>query len=177
MAKNKTLTLKGKVFWAQLFEDNREMFEYNEETASYDKPSATKGTYQLELHLDSDEYMSLRKSGSDRTKYSKITDEGLESIRVKRPHEKFSKKGDLMTWACGAPAVTKPDGTPWVFEDDGILPNESVVEVDLELYDAGAYKGITRLQSVKVIEVASLPDTDKGPEADEPKSNDEEIPF
>ena len=170
---NRTHKGKGKAVFAQVFEDNVETRQWNDDTGAFDAPSE-KGPYaQIIIEHDADEFMNLRKSGSMMTKFSKITDEGLEAVKFKRFVEKRTAKGDIDKGKSGLPEVTKADGTRWDFEEDGPIWNGADVEYEIDLVDYPRITGVTTLKSVKVLKNGNPP-------RDEEYMDDketEEVPF
>jgi hypothetical protein len=104
------------------------------------------GACTMDLYLTKEEYSKLKDAGSA-TKLKLDEETGERFIKLKRL---FKGKYD---WASGAPKVTKSDGSDWSFEDDGVIPNGSEVEVTVVVYTTSMTPG-TRLESVKVNKVA-----------------------
>jgi hypothetical protein len=147
MAKSQTVRIKGKANWAKVFEENREMLDWE------GNPDPNNGTYGIELLMDDENFTKIADSGSQAKKYAKIDEEdpSLMRYRFKRRHEHRTRSGDLLEWASGAPAVYHKDGTKWDFETDGYIGNGSEVELKLSVYRAGTAVG-TRLEAIRVIE-------------------------
>jgi len=158
-------TVKGKAFWAKVFEHNRDLRGYNDAAVPYE------GFYKIDVLLDKEQRKLLTESGSSLK--GKWDDDGNFIVTFKRKHK------DRFEWASGAPKVTKADASPWT---DKFIPNESVVSIDFSVYTTSKATG-TRLESVTVLEVAEMPDREepKGetPPPTLPKNNDinDEIPF
>ena len=142
-------TFKGKCNWAKVFEDNRDMMEWDDTTSSFSAPSSCGGMYSLELEMDPDDYKVLKKSGSLAAKFSKYDDEGNDLVRFKRKHEAMGKAG-LMDWASGPPKIMKEDGSKWDMETDGEIGNGSEVKIKVVVYTT-SYSPGTRLESIKVL--------------------------
>ena len=136
-----TIKLTGVGYWMRVFPDNRDMTGYNDAYRECD------GAYTLELDLDSVSEERLLDSGSQKKR-------GMKSGRYKMIREHKHPRFD---WAGGPPRVTDKDGEAWDFEDSGSIWNGSLVEVTVDVYDAGPGKG-TRLKAVKVIELADPPE-------------------
>ena len=155
----------GKSHFARLWEENRDMEGYD------GKAVDTDGQYQIGVHLDPVNRKLLKASGS--ALQIKFDDDGnAKPVTFRRDH-----KHRLYEWAGGAPKVTKPDGTTWVFAEDGFLNNGSEVEVTFTVYTTSKANG-TRLESVKVLKEAERQE----PKQEEPKpvsngKGEEEIPF
>jgi len=137
---SKYITLKGKGKWCRVFSDNRDMKGYQ---GAYQESD---GACTMDLYLTKEEYSKLKDAGSA-TKLKLDEETGERFIKLKRL---FKGKYD---WASGAPKVTKSDGSDWSFEDDGVIPNGSEVEVTVVVYTTSMTPG-TRLESVKVNKVA-----------------------
>ena len=136
MAKTRNHKLSGVANWARVFEDNRDMNGYEGAYKDHE------GGYTIEVVLDNEAMTELQEAGS--MKKGKITDDGV-SVKFLRKHK------DRFEWASGAPEVIKTDGSPWNFEEDGPINNNSLVTVYVSVYDTSrpAIKG-TRLDKVRV---------------------------
>lgn len=150
----KVIKVKGKAFWAKVFEENRDMEGWDGTAKEWN------GQYLINVALDSDSVMELTAAGSQAVDYPKeLTDDNGNSYtcyKFKRRHEHRNRKGELMEWASGAPKVLKEDGSPWDIENDGTIGNLSTVELTVAVYDAGRNKG-TRLESVRVLDYVAPP--------------------
>lgn len=166
MAKSQTVVIRGEGSWAKIFESNRDMYEWNEDTGKFDAPSSTDGSYTINVALEMDEYKKLKRSGSLAAKNSKENEVGLEVVKLRRPHVKRGKEGKVLDFASGAPKVVNDMGLPWNIERDGLIGNGSDVEITLVVYET-AYSPGTRLEKVKVINNIPI-ETDK---------DGEDIPF
>lgn len=148
------LNLKGLGFWVRVFPENRDVEGYDGELKS------TGGQYVLQFAPDADSMQALVKSGSQSPDYAKthVDDEGNshETVKLKRQHEKYSRKGELLEWASGAPDVYTNDGRHWDVEEDGFIGNGSELECRVCVYTAGKTVG-TRLESVKVLTLVEPP--------------------
>ena len=148
--KNKYLNLKGKAMWARIFEDNRDMNGWEGNARETD------GQYTMNLLLDDEGLYELQRSGSQAADFAKATDDGLHSVKFKRPHVKTNKSGDILEWAGGPPKVVHADGkTKWDFEEDGAIGNGSEVEVRINVYKAGRVG--TRLEAIRIIDLVEAP--------------------
>ena len=147
---SKEYTFKGTAQWAKVFEEIRDMTEWNDDTKAFDKPSSTDGVYSIEVTLDAEAYKALKRTGSLAAKHSKENEAGEDVVRFKRPHKKVGKGGKVLTFASGAPKVVDATGSPWNFVEDGEIGNGSEVEVTVTVYETSFSPG-TRLDKVKVI--------------------------
>lgn len=161
----KIYKFQGTCEWAKVFEDNRDMKAWDDATQSFSAPSPCDGVYSLQLTMSDADYKQLKMSGSVAAKNSKFDEEGRDIVRFRREHVKKGKGGKVLDFASGAPKVTKADGSPWSFEDDGPIGNGSVVEVEVAVYDT-AYNPGTRLEAVKVIDLVGIPERDSEEEWD-----------
>ncbi len=156
------LKLKGKVYWARVFEDNRDMTGAKDPSGNPYQPDirdVNDGQYTLELHTDDLE--ELFNAGSQTVDYSKPSHiDGHTSVRFKRMHKKYSREGKLLDWASGPPKVSKSDGSAWSFEDDGAIGNDSEVEVTVSVYGTGRFVG-TRLDSITVLNHVPVEEADE----------------
>jgi hypothetical protein len=155
----------GKAMWARVFEHNRDLKGYNDAAVPYE------GFYKIDVILDKDNRKIL--SGSGSSLKGKWTDDGEFIVTFKRKHK------DRFEWASGAPKVLKADDTPWT---DKFIPNTSEVEVEFSVYTTTKATG-TRLETVKVLEVADMPEREEeAPKAPSKPTRakadlDDEIPF
>ena len=149
------IKVRGKAFWAQVFEQNRDMEGWDGTAKEWN------GQYLINVALEGDSLMDLTASGSQAVDHMKevVGEDGTvyKVVRFKRRHEHRNRKGELMEWASGAPKVVKDDGSPWVLEDDGLIGNTSDVECTVAVYDAGKNKG-TRLQEVRILNHVPAPE-------------------
>lgn len=148
MANSKFVTIKGKAYWARVFEENRDMEGFEGLAAD------TNGQYTINVVLETEDVRKLAEANSQAVDYPKtVTDEdgnGIVAYRFKRVQEKRNRAGELLEWASGAPKVIGPDGSPWSIEDNGLIGNGSEVELTVVVYKAGRNYG-TRLEKVKVL--------------------------
>ena len=166
----KKSTVKGKAYWAKVFEANRDKTGYQDQWVEFD------GMYTIDVMLDKDNRMALKASGS--AIKGKVDDDMNFIAKFKRKHK------DRFDWASGAPEVLKADGSVWSYEEDGIIPNESIVEVEFTVFTTSMSPG-TRLEKITVLEVAELPELE--PKKEEPKAkakvstttedDEDEVPF
>lgn len=143
MATRKT-TLKGEAYWAKVREGQEDM-GFENAYAEFG------GCYTIELDLDKDNHQKLKDAKSA------VRRNGNDRFRFRR------KKVEKFDWLPGGTPTVTMNGQP--FTD--LIPNGSIVEVDIEVYDT-AYNPGTRLEAVRVIELAEMPDREE--------VNDE-IPF
>lgn len=164
MATKETI-IKGKAMWAKVFEQNRDLKGYNDAAVPFD------GFYKIDVILDKENKAIYKASGT--AGKGKFDDDGNFIASLKRKHK------DRFEWASGAPKVTKPDGTEWNYEKDGIIPNGSEVEVKFSVYTTTLSPG-TRLETVKVLKVAEMEERkEEAPPmpAAKKETADMEIPF
>ena len=167
------ITVRGEIQWAKVFPENRDMFEYNEETKAFDKPSSTDGKYSVNVALDMEEFRKLKRSGSMSCKHSKENEVGLDVVKLSRPHVKRGAGGKVLEWAGGPPKVVDVNDEPWDFDTDGFIGNGSDVEVTVAVYTTAFSPG-TRLEKIKVITNVPIEPVVGAPEAEPTK---EEINF
>lgn len=153
MAKSQIIKLTGTAYWPKVFEDTRDMYEYDEETGNFDKPSSVNGMYQITVELDDDEFKKLRRTGSMAAKFAKESEAGLDMVRFKRKHEAKGAGGKLLEFASGPPKVVDATGAKWDVDTMGDITNDSRVEVTVCVYQT-AYSPGTRLEGVKVLTLA-----------------------
>lgn len=153
----KTIKVVGVAHWAKVFESIRDRTGYQGAYEGHD------GAYTIDLLMDPENE-------------AKVTASGSAAQRRKDGTYKFKRKHQDVEWAGGEPKVVKADGTPWNTETDGIIiPNGSTVELELSVYDTRMRPG-TRLESVKVLELAELEEKKETPPPSTPET-EEEIPF
>jgi|15BtaG_2_1085339.scaffolds.fasta_scaffold01428_4 hypothetical protein len=147
--------LEGTFEWAKVFADNRDLKGYTGPAGDQ------RGTYEdfdgacsVDVLLDKENFDKLKATGS--LKQGSVKEHGLSVKFVRKFKDKFE-------WASGAPRVFLPDGTPWNFEEDGIIPNGSKGKVHLSVYDTSFGKPGTRLDEVHVSEVAVFEETEEVP--------------
>lgn len=133
------IVLEGKAHWVRLFEDNRDMTGWNDSFVPFN------GAYTIEMDLDAENTKKLQDSGSA----VQMNKQGR--YKFKRKHE------DRFDWASGAPEVEGPDGQPWSFEEDGVVWNESLVRLHLDVYDTSGKCG-TRITKAEIKELAEKPE-------------------
>lgn len=155
------IAVKGVATWAKVFEDNRDMEGFQGAYKEFN------GGYTINVELEAEEFDKLSRSGS--MKKGKVGENGM-IVKFDRKHlAKFEGLG-------GPPKVLKPSGLDWNFEDDGIIPNGSEVIVYLSVFSTSYGTKGTRLDMVKVTEVAEMPELDKMSVMD-PSQYTDEIPF
>ena len=145
MAKTRTVTVKGTASWAKVFEQNRDLKGWCGPTGTAKGTfEDCDGAYTIDIVMDTDEFTTLKSSGSMKT--GTPVEDGLK-VKFIRKHQGPFKE------ASGAPLVTHKDGSPWDIDEDGTIGNDSIVEVTCSVYDIKAYGTTgTRLDKVRVIE-------------------------
>lgn len=149
MSKSKKHSVKGKFYWAKVFEDNRDMDGWE---GTY---QACDGAYTIDIHVNEEEYLKFRESGSardckkDKLGNHVLDDEGLRILKIIRKH-----KGPFDA-ASGAPKVKWRDGTPYDYEAEGTLGNGTVGEVVFVTYPTKAGVNGTRMEAVVVDELVT----------------------
>lgn len=163
------IKLQGKAKWAKVFEENRDMVGYE------DAYRSCEGAYTIQVELDKENFEKLLATGAakavnvvNKAKSLKVDINALFPVEIK-----FQRKHkDKFEWASGAPKVMKADGTEWSFADDGLIGNDSLVEVDVSVYTTSKATG-TRLESVTVLDLVEYDEfKEYGAPADM-----EEVPF
>jgi hypothetical protein len=140
------MIIEGKASWAKVFEQNRDKRGFEDAFVPFD------GAYTIDVTMDKPEFDRLAATGA--AKASKIKQKEVD--RFGETTLKFTRKHkDRFEWSSGAPVVRKADGTPWVFERDGVIPNGSKVVVTVDVYTTSKATG-TRLVDVNVLEVADM---------------------
>lgn len=134
--KNTTVELRGKVKWAKVFEENRDMNGPNGVWKD------DEGRYTITLVVDDISKAALKEAGSQ--KRVKEDSEGDKVVQIERKHKAPFTYG-------GPPRVVHADTSPWSLEDDGLIGNGSECIVFATVYEAGGLKG-TRLEVVQVID-------------------------
>lgn len=175
---SKFITVTGNAMWAKVGESERDMFEWNDATGSFDKPSSTDGTYSISVEVEPSVFKEIRRSGSLSARFAKESESGLDVVRFKRAHEKKGKGGAVLDFASGPPKVVDDMGQPWDFATMGSIGNGSEVEVTFCVYPT-AYSPGTRLEKVKVLNLVDreAPGGLEDAKADVDSTYDDEIPF
>lgn len=191
MAKQK-LKLTGLLYWARVFEENRDMVGYQDAYKECD------GAYTLDLIITEKEADKLRATNTQkklkevilkedgsvvnydslsRAEKKEIDDEDIfYKVKLVRKHkEKFDTYG-------GAPKVLKKDGSSWSFEEDGTIGNGSTGEVSIETYTLNSGLTGTRYSQVKVLEHVKFnsqeePEEEVKPTPKKKEVEDDDIPF
>lgn len=160
----RNITVTGIANWAKVFEENRDMDGFEGTFRDHD------GATTINVILDAENYETLKDSKS--MLKGKVVEDGID-VKFKR------KWTERFEWTGGAPKVFKPDGSSWDFKSDGVIPNGSLVEVSLSVYDTSRERIVgTRLESVKVLKAAEMPDrTGDNTPAKDTTDGEEEIPF
>jgi len=173
--------LTGNIYWAKLFEFNREMTDHAGDLIktkpAEDISDEDAGAYEVEVHLSKDEAAKLKKSGArQKPKTDKDTGFPLEfedgyAYRFRRFHcvPRAPKAG-------GAPVV-KIDGRAYDPDTDGLIGNGTQAKIELLVSSfpvtlAGGKQDIatrTVLQAVTILDLVKYErDDDTG--ADEPEA-------
>jgi hypothetical protein len=113
--------------------------------------------------MDDDVFKMMQDEGV--RKQGKPDPEGRGTrVTFKRPwKDKFDRE-----WAAGPPAVFNPAGSVWDLEKDGVIGNDSVGVVYLDVYDTKMGKGC-RLNGVQVIDHVVFESTGGGAPGIKPK--------
>lgn len=167
--------LKGKGYWAKVFESNRDKTGYDNALADIG------GQTSIDVDLD-ERHMALLKKSKSMLKGTNSPD-NPELTRVK-----FRRKW-TENYGGGEPKIERADGTPWDIETDGLIGNGSDVEITLSVYDTRR-TGIvgTRLDKVKVTNLVAYEggpvvmtvDDDTSPSSEQPMAEqkvEDEVPF
>jgi hypothetical protein len=153
----------GVAQWAKVFDSNKELRDWQ------GNPHDFGGLFKIDVILDKENKALYKSSGTSGK--GKFDDDGNFIATFKR------KEKERFEWAGGAPQVMNKDGSPFT---GVMIPNGSKVEVEFTVYTTSMSPG-TRLESVKVLEMAEMPDRkEEAPKAEEPKAKtkvDMEIPF
>ena len=162
MATNR-IKLQGKAKWARVFENNRDMEGFEGNYRPYN------GAYTIQLEMDKENFDKLEATGAAKASKARRKEvDRLGSVEIK-----FERKhNDRFEWASGAPKVMKADGSEWSFADDGLIGNDSDVEVEISVYTTTKATG-SRLESVTVINPVEYDEFSKHGK-DAPS---EEVPF
>ena len=134
-------SVTGELYWAKVFEENRDLNGFEGQAIPFE------GVYKIDVRLDKENKALVKASGT--ALKGRFDDDGNYSVCFKRKHK------DRFDWASGAPKVFKPDGTEWVFEDDGVIPNGSEGRIDFSVYTTSMTPG-TRLEVVYVSKKAAM---------------------
>jgi hypothetical protein len=148
--------------WAKVFESNKELRDWQ------GNPHDFGGLFKVDVVLDKENKAKYKSSGTSGK--GKFDDDGNFIATFKR------KEKERFEWAGGPPQVLNRDDTPFT---GTMIPNGSIVEVEFTVYTTSMSPG-TRLESVKVLELAELPERKEETPVveDKPKSKiDMEIPF
>jgi hypothetical protein len=154
MSNSQTLIIEGEAYWSKVFPTYKDKDGYDNEL------TASGGQYTINLDLDADNLMKLVDANSQVPDYPRdanINGSDKTLYRFRRYHEKRNRAGELLEWASGAPRVVDGNGDTWDLDSFGLIPNGSKVQLEVVVYKAGKVYG-TRLEQVKVIEMASLPE-------------------
>lgn len=129
-------TIRGKVKWAKVFENNRDLKGPN---GNWERDG---GRYTITVVVDDKSEKTLKEVGSQ--KKVKVDSEGDRVVQLERKHIAPYSYG-------GPPRVIHADKTPWSFMDDGLIGNGSEAIIAGTVYEAGGLKG-TRLEVVQVLD-------------------------
>lgn len=158
MSKTKYYTLKGKAYYAKIWESNREMNTWNPSSGQFDIPATDGGKYTLVLETTESEAQKFRDTGAKSAEYIKYNDNGNPTFKLHRQHEKRDKHGNLLEWASGAPKVK---GVP----ADTVIGNGSDVEVRISVWGRPPSSG-HRIEEVTVTNLVEyIPDEEETVEA------------
>lgn len=157
----------GTAQWAKVFDSNKELRDWQ------GNPHDFGGLFKIDVILDKENKALYKTSGT--AGKGKFDDDGNFIATFKR------KEKERFEWAGGAPVVTDKHGAPFI---GTMIPNGSKVEVEFTVYTTSMTPG-TRLESVKVLELAEMPDREPKEtvsagtsEAHAPKSGISiEVPF
>ena len=166
--------LKGKGYWAKVFESNRDLTGYDNALVDIG------GQTTIDVDLDDRSFALLQKSRSMLRGSPSPDNEGLTRVKFKR---KWQEK-----YGGGEPKGERADGAAWDMETDGLIGNGSDVEVTLSVYDTSRKNIVgTRLDKVKVVnnipyegasvEVMSLDDEPAPTKQPVMAEAENEIPF
>ena len=140
----------GKIEWARVFEDNRDMEGFEGLYTDCD------GAYTLVQVLDKVQLEKLKKAGSQKKPIEKRLMDGVIAIKFERKHLVKGKDGNPIEKAGGPPKVVNAAGAVWDPEVDGLIGNGSVAEVTnlLTSFKGQDGKNICRttMTKVKIIE-------------------------
>lgn len=136
-SKAKHYTFQGPIRWAKVFDENKETHDWQGQAHAFG------GLFKVDMILDNEQRKTLKESGS--AIKGSIDSAGNFIATFKR------KEVGPFVEAGGAPKVMKADGTPWNYDEDGTIGNDSIAQVTFEVYPTKMAPG-TRLMHVKVIE-------------------------
>lgn len=141
--------IEGKVKWAKVFEQNRDLEGYMGSAKEHG------GMYSINVYLDKDNKAKFKASKSQKKIYD--DDDGDYVVLTRKHVDKFD-------WASGQPTVVKKNSVAWSLEDDGFIGNGSVCRIKFTTYETMKGMG-TRLDAIKVLE--HVPFVTDGPGVDE----------
>ena len=157
----KQVKIQGMAKWAKVFEQNRDKRGYEDAYVECD------GAYTIELTMDKDNFMvlaDLNAAKASKIKQKEVEKFGEVALKFVRKHK------DRFEWSSGAPIVTKADNSLWDVDKDGLIGNDSIVELTVDVYDTSKATG-TRLVAVKVLNnVGFEKDATKTPPPSAPKT-------
>jgi hypothetical protein len=157
--------VQGIAQWAKVFDSNKELRDWQ------GNPHDFGGLFKIDVILDKENKALYKTSGTSGK--GKFDDDGNFIATFKR------KEKERFEWAGGAPKVLNSDDSLFT---GTMIPNGSKVEVEFTVYTTSMSPG-TRLESVKVLELAEMPEKAETPRVEEPKLKavsrtiDVEVPF
>lgn len=142
MAKSRNIVLRGKAYWARVYEGNHDEF-------------GGKEFYKITVALDSESWSKYNQSGLGLKPKAVSSDDSTPGITFRRDlHAKTGKDKNGKEWTLGGGAPRVVDADKQEFSE--LIGNGSVVEVLVNIYvvGAGPMKGKRghRLEAVKVLE-------------------------
>lgn len=173
--------IEGKVMYARVFENNRDMEGYEGAYREFD------GMYELLLGVptNGDDYKEImswnrlyepKHFGDPGFDEERGAVEGLSYFRFKRRHKHVIASGkEIPEWG-GPPKVVAADGTtPW--GTDVLIGNGSDVTVKLNVYRADKKRTFVRLEGLRVDNLVEAPKKENDDKVDSPNITSDEIPF
>lgn len=199
MSKTKYVKLKGKLYWAKVFEQNRDTEGYQGRLKKFG------GQTCIDVVMTQDEFEKLEASGSKKEGRFVYYDDNGELVKVAKgklpPRDKdifmlvkFDRKwkgpiinGEEAENLGREPRVLHSNGDNWDLSEDGFIGNGSEGQVTVSVREFqytdedGTKKDTasTKLEEVKVLELVKFePEEKKEEEKQESNSvPDDEIPF
>jgi hypothetical protein len=167
---SKKVVLRGKLYWARVYEGNHDEYSGSE-------------FYKITLIPDDESWVKFSKTGSNLQPRAVSSDDDRKALTFRRDiHGKEiidSKTGKKTILGGGPPRVTMVDGT--VLTSDTLIGNESEGEVLVEFYSSKKTKRVGhRLEAVRVHELVKYDpfdeDDDPSPDFDEDEQEEKEEP-
>lgn len=140
------IMIEGTASWAKVFEENRDKRGFEDAFVPFD------GAYTIDVTMNKEEFDRLAATGAakaSKIKQKEVDKFGETTLKFTRKHK------DRFDWSSGAPLVRKPNGTYWSYLEDGVIPNNSKVNVVVDVYTTSKATG-TRLAAVNVLEIADM---------------------